>query len=247
MKILAECPVCSESEARPVSLRLDENGVALGTCQADHVFAVVSEHEPYEILFDAGAIALIDDYPREAVLDFIGARESFIEYFNRINTRLRWDAGFPPEGGWVETMRDEYENTWKRVSRQSERQLGAFCYLHLLFFGVAYVIDEAAVALRNRVVHQGYVPSNDEAKELGERVWVDLGDLRSNLGEIGNIAPWDDYLESQEKKVQALNAPGTPILTLDHCLMLNWGLKMGFAERLMLMRTHWRQAHYGRI
>jgi len=46
---------------------LQDSGIAIDTCSMGHQFAVVHQGQKFELLFESGALALIDGYPREAV------------------------------------------------------------------------------------------------------------------------------------------------------------------------------------
>jgi hypothetical protein len=175
MKLLAACPVCNPDQPKVVPIHLRDDGAADATCPVGHGFVVVSPHDKFEILFEAAALALLDDYPREAVTDFSAALEQFYAFFIQIVAARRTTASPEPPGiEVVEIDPDGAARAWQQIAAQSERQLGAFLYLHLLVTGKAYEIDKAGVELRNRVVHRGYLPTLAEASEYGERVWNDI-------------------------------------------------------------------------
>ena len=73
------------------------------------------------------------------------------------------------------------------MKKQSERQLGAFCLLYLLESGKPYLINMKVIAFRNKVVHEGYVPSSQEVAEWAEQVvkiiFDIVGELRSKYRE----------------------------------------------------------------
>lgn len=139
--------------------------------------AHILSREKFEVIFDFGALAFLDGYYREAVADFATALERFFEFFIRTVFRER--------GLSDETVKD----TWKLLSRQTERQLGAFAALYLLFTGRRpdFLHDKRLrVEFRNNVIHKGHIPSQEEAAAYSETVHALI---RKLLGELWEIAP----------------------------------------------------------
>ena len=65
----------------------------------------------------------------------------------------------------------EFRNSWKLVSNQSERQLGAFLFLYLNENRkTANYLSNPVVSFRNNVIHKGYIPTYREACDYGEDV-----------------------------------------------------------------------------
>jgi hypothetical protein len=65
----------------------------------------------------------------------------------------------------------EFAAAWKPVARQSERQLGSFIFTYLSATKKApKLLPDQKVEFRNKVIHQGRIPSREEAIEYGERV-----------------------------------------------------------------------------
>jgi hypothetical protein len=63
------------------------------------------------------------------------------------------------------------DQAWKLVSSQSERQFGAFVFLHAALVGTApEVLSMKQREFRNDVIHKGYIPARAEALDYGERV-----------------------------------------------------------------------------
>lgn len=82
---------------------------------------------------------------------FAASYERFLELFIRIVMKTKG------------TDDDKLAKGWKKVSRQSERQLGAFIFLYLMEFGdLPPLLGQAQIELRNKVIHQGYFPAKDE-------------------------------------------------------------------------------------
>lgn len=139
-------------------------------CNHGHVSRVILETQKFEILFDMGAAALLDGYCREAVSSFAAAQERFHEFCIKV---------FLAKQGIPE---NEFNATWKLVSNQSERQVGAYYFLYLLHFNAAPATSQKAVEFRNRVIHKGYIPSSEDASEYGEFVYdYILGTLKGMM------------------------------------------------------------------
>lgn len=137
-------------------------------------FSQLSE-EKFILLFDLGALALLDGYTKEAVSTFASSYERFIEFCIKV---ICIDKSVPV---------DSFLTTWKTMTKQSERQIGAFYILQLLEFGeTKYIIPEKRSNFRNKVIHQGYIPKSDEAIEYGEYI---LSTIDSILIELKNKAP----------------------------------------------------------
>jgi hypothetical protein len=130
------------------------------------------QNEKFEVLFDMGALALIDGYKQEAVSCFASSLERFHEWCILvwlINNGVSFEA---------------YEKIWKTVSAQSERQLGAFYFLYLQEFKENPVIfnnkmdtyknkdnqKQIVVKFRNDVTHNGYIPKYEQVDEYGEHL-----------------------------------------------------------------------------
>jgi hypothetical protein len=142
-------------------------------CPQGHRIRIVLENPKFELLFESGIRALQDGYFREAISSFAAALERFYEFLTQ--SHFVTDLGKLPES---------FVATWKIMSKQSERQLGAFCMLYLRDFGEsAPLFDKAFVKesgfklgvegndpvyFRNLVTHQGYIPKREHALAYGE-------------------------------------------------------------------------------
>lgn len=134
-------------------------------CDEGHDCHVVLQNHPFEILFESGALALIDGYPREAVTSFAAALERFFEFY--VLTILR-QRDFASEA---------VESTWKLVAVQSERQFGSFVIAHLFESGQPFVLKRQLTEFRNKVVHKGYMATTQEAVEYGAAILALMDDI----------------------------------------------------------------------
>ncbi len=133
------------------------------TCSRGHKSYFQLSEEKFELLFDLGALALIDGYAKEAVSTFASAYERFIEYYIKV---ICMSKNVPFEN---------FIKTWKTMIKQSERQLGAFYFLQLIETGSTnFILDEKWVNFRNRVIHQGYIPKSSEAIAYGEYLLTNI-------------------------------------------------------------------------
>lgn len=120
-------------------------------CEKGHKTTVSLQQKKFEILFDYGAMALLDGYPREAFSSLAASLERFLEFC--IKVILFHNS----------ITKSEFENIWKYVLKQSERQLGAFYFVYLLEFKKApEKINDKYYEFRNKVIHQGYIPKHKE-------------------------------------------------------------------------------------
>ena len=100
--------------------QLTDSGIHPVNCNHGHEFVIIFSGAKFEVLFDIGMNAINDGYAREAVSSFTSSLERFYEFFisysahkNQIDDSI-------------------YEQAWKDISNQSERQLGAYIFTYLL-------------------------------------------------------------------------------------------------------------------
>ncbi len=178
MRLAITCMACFQADGKPsdeaVSVEMRDDGLYSVTCRRGHTTITAIQEQKFEILFDLGAMALLDGYPREAVSSIAAALERFYEYCIQVIS-LKHGIAY-----------ELFTVAWKPLSRQSERQLGAFLFLYLLENKRALdpsIVDAkpsvsfaAANRLtwtefRNNVIHKGYIPSTDEVLAYGDLVY----------------------------------------------------------------------------
>ena len=243
MKLLVTCPLCRE--AAPQHALLRDDGAADVECVNGHSFVVVSRHAKYEILFESASLALLEGYPREAAFGFCSSLEQFYAWFLQEVTQFR-----PSDDSGTLSMdlvdKCEHDKTWRLVSAQSQRQLGAFFFSYLSFTGRAYSFVDLKwlTTMRNKVVHQGLLVTPGDAKSLGEKVWKEIRRLEDEL--VDQITtPVDDELHSRIDRIQEESCH--PVIEHEHAIMLSRDQDMGsFNERLMQLRTKLPGVRYGR-
>ncbi|MHB9098913.1 MAG: hypothetical protein ACYC5X_13945 [Syntrophales bacterium] len=113
----------------------------------------------FEILFQLGANAIADGYSRDAVGSFTASLERFYEFYIKLICTKH------------EMSVDLIENSWKKVSNQSERQLGAYIFLYAVENNEEpELLKPSDITFRNEVIHKGKIPSKDEAIKYGEKI-----------------------------------------------------------------------------
>lgn len=143
----------------PKYVELRDDGRYEFTCENGHATVTVLQEQKFEVLFDLGAYAILDGYYREAVASFTSSLERFYEFFIKASLF---------EDGLEEDLIIE---SWKKVSSQSERQLGAFIFLYLKFFSDSpALLRTKQVQFRNEVIHKGKIPSREEAIKYGQEI-----------------------------------------------------------------------------
>jgi hypothetical protein len=159
------CPQCLplsvHSAALPLaSVQLQDTNKYSMTCNEGHRSTFVLQNQRFELLYETGAQAIIDGYYREAISSFAAALERAYEFFSTacmIQRGCSWDA----------------LDSAKKLNHLSERELGAFITLYTLEIGSApELLHRNLVELRNKVVHQGRIPTRAEALKFGEAVLV---------------------------------------------------------------------------
>jgi len=168
-------------------VELQDNGLYSATCSNGHKTLTILQEQKFEILFDFGALALLDGYPREAVTSMAAALERFYEfYISVICIKNNIDI-------------TNLKKTWKHVASQSERQFGAYLFTFLIdhkgseppiidnrkpsFTDISKKNTKNWKEFRNAVVHKGYIPTYLETLEYGNIVYCHINELITDLKE----------------------------------------------------------------
>jgi hypothetical protein len=157
--------VCAECDPRPsVSPwfveTIREDGLYTGKCPQGHDLLLATQTLRHEMLFEIALNAIADGYYREAVSSFAASVERFYEFAIRVFCSSR------------AIEQSAFEEAWRKVASQSERQLGAYVFLHLLEFGAPPpLLSNRMTELRNDVVHRGSLPERTGALTFGGAVY----------------------------------------------------------------------------
>jgi len=170
-------------DLQPVEIR--DDGLYSSTCNKGHTTLTVIQQQKFEVLFDFGAMALIDGYPREAVTSIAASLERFYEFYV-VATCLKYEMELA-----------DFQKAWKHVVNQSERQFGAYIFAFLIdhnggqppiidnkkpnFDGLSKGKIKTWKEFRNAVVHKGYIPSISETIAYGNIVYLHLNELIIDL------------------------------------------------------------------
>lgn len=159
MKFPITCMECQKENGIPScefkKLELTNEFYFPFTCSKGHKSITILQNERFEILFDFAYEAYINNYYRESVFNAASAIERFHEFFIKVITLKNLNG--------ISNCSQIVDKTWKELSRQSERQLGAFYMIYLNEFKeVPEKIKGNNIEFRNKVVHKGFIPNKDE-------------------------------------------------------------------------------------
>ncbi len=160
-------------------VELNDENLYEFVCPKGHKALTQLQEQKFEILFDLASLALIDGYTKEAVASYSSSLERFIEYYILI-TSLK-----------SKVTNDDFGKTWKQMAKQSERQLGAYFILRLMEKKPTNW-EEDRSTFRNKVIHQGYIPSSKEAIDYSQYV---LTFIQNTLKELYETSK--EYLEKK--------------------------------------------------
>lgn len=191
MRLRISCMQCFKEQGHPsdymMSVELRNDGLYAAVCEKGHRTLTVLQQQKFEVLFDLGAMALLDGYPREAISSIVAALERFYEFYARV---ICLKHGVDP---------DLLNRAWKHVENQSERQFGAYVFVSMLdrptmapmsIEDLQPTLQSASKtntrtwrSFRNAVVHKGYIPSTPEALAYGDLAFMHINQLLQQLKE----------------------------------------------------------------
>lgn len=166
MKILTTCMKCSMDN--PFTLvrvegfvPIQENDLYHFTCINGHDNLLEIQAFKFEILFESGLCAIKDKYFLESGLSLTASIERFYEFFIRIVMKANGLTS------------DIFEKIFKNISNQSERQFGAFVCIYGLIYkeNPPILLSKKSVEFRNKVVHKGYLPNENEVLEYAKEIF----------------------------------------------------------------------------
>lgn len=135
----------------------DQHFVLRTRCEHGHRTSWIVQHQRFELLFELGVYAIVDSYTREAIMNFATAWERFMEFYIEVAMKS--------------TPLDARTQLLRMIKSRSERELGAFAAVFTMTEGaVPPGLSESSIAMRNRIAHHGYIPTEIEAKGFGEEV-----------------------------------------------------------------------------
>ncbi|AXK52374.1 hypothetical protein [Pseudomonas protegens] len=211
MKVKIPCFKCFELDGvkEPVFsfLELGESNIHEVICTRGHkTFIALTQHK-HEILFEIGAMALADGYPREAIATIAAALERFYELCMRVISSS------------MEVPEEQLHAAWRLIDVASERQFGAFIFSMLLWSKECpEVIDNKKPTLpntsrgdtknwkefRNAVIHKGLIPSECVAIEYCELVYAHINEL-TKIMTLRHEEAWLSEAQKQEAVARHAN------------------------------------------
>jgi hypothetical protein len=193
VKVSLSCIQCKTSEGhKAYEFELRDNNTYLITCEQGHESIIFFESHKFELLFEMGIYAVMDGYFREVVSNFAASIERFHEFSIEVFSQYLFRNVNSETSNLLiqQEITNEYDKTWKMISNQSERQLGAYTMLYLSTFKYApELIKNKHIEFRNKVIHKGYFPTEKETIEYA----VDIFNyLQLKLIELKDYM--DDYV-----------------------------------------------------
>jgi hypothetical protein len=153
-------------------------------CSRGHKNLSVIDGQKFEVLLQSGADALHSGFTLEAAATFSAALERFFEFCTKVMLVHK------------EMDMDLFDEMFKEMARQSERQLGAFMALHALVLGIPFVPNKDIAPFRNSVIHKGKIPTPEDAQTFCGNVYSEIfrtADLlRQNCQEAINTVIAED-------------------------------------------------------
>ena len=164
MKIPLTCMICLREAGlkEPVghALVIRDDGLYYFQCEQSHESVTCLQEQKFELLFETALNAIRDGYQREAVASFTASYERFMEFFLQVILRRH------------NVTEEVSGDAWKKVSKQSERQLGAYVLMYSQEFNkLPPMLSNSMIELRNKVIHQGHFPVKEKAVSYGRAVF----------------------------------------------------------------------------
>ncbi|MBN5150095.1 hypothetical protein JY458_03845 [Stenotrophomonas maltophilia] len=155
MKYHSSCPACSQGkedfDIAPITVEYFDTLGGTYKCRNGHERYAVIQGPKFQVLMASGAEALFAGFTLEACTTFSAATERFYECM--LKAMLL-------KSGLTEEL---IELQFKEMSRQSERQLGAFMSQYAIHTGTAFVPSKKLTERRNEYVHKAVVPNHEAA------------------------------------------------------------------------------------
>ncbi|SFU95399.1 hypothetical protein [Pseudomonas sp. OV546] len=166
MKVHAMCHECQLFGGNPLRSLMEveyyESEVTYTTCKAGHKSVVLFNSQKFEILLESSANAILAGFTLEAASSISAAYERFFEFAILVLCKSHG------------ITRKQTDEAFKQVSKQSERQVGAFLFLYLIVFKKTYKLNQDISTTRNKIIHQGHIPTPEEVLSFGDMVYREV-------------------------------------------------------------------------
>lgn len=199
---------------------IQENDLYHFKCMNGHDNLLEIQAFKFEILFESGLCAIKDKYFLESGLSLTAAIERFYEFFIRIVMKANGLTS------------DVFEKIFKNITNQSERQYGAF----LCIYGMIYkenppvLLSNRFVEFRNKVVHKGYLPNENEVMEYAKEVYKIIKFYYSKLLSEYHKHIFDYLFEIQKQRrvdnKELIDKLKVPITSMAPCFAITHTLNL---------------------
>jgi hypothetical protein len=167
------------------------------TCDRGHRNLEYVQEADWEVLITSAGLALSEGYPMEAVSAIAAGVERFAEFATKAICKS------------FNTSDDVIETTWKQVSRQSERQIGAFAFVYAARFNSAPpMMPPKQVEVRNAVIHRGAQPRPEQVEIYGDAAMTFVFAVHDALSTSYEAALKSTYLDQVAEKAKRLQERG---------------------------------------
>ncbi len=192
MKIKFQCNKCFLENINTYDfVQVRDEDLYQYKCSRGHVNLYFLKNEKFELLMESALYAIHDGYYREAVSSLTSSLERLQEFLIKVLFRK------------YNTSEKVFETAWKKVSQQSERQLGAFIFLYVKEYReLPDNLTDSERKFRNSVIHKGKFPTYEETLKYGQRI---LDITYSNLNKIRESLEHIIREMSEEKQQLMLN------------------------------------------
>lgn len=161
MRLPLACMQCFRERDQPDDAlyyaEVTDDGLYHLTCRNGHATTTCLQEQKFEVLYELAANAILDGYYREAVVSFTSSLESFYEFYLRVIARKRHVA------------EEKFEEAWKRIATQSDRQLGAYTFTHTGARFTPTTLDRFPNQLPKQSNSSRHHPDTDR----GRRLWAE--------------------------------------------------------------------------
>jgi hypothetical protein len=205
VQMFTMCMECMKELGRPsfepFLVPYYDDRVGYVECSRGHKSAILLQSHKFEVLLESGASALAAGFTLEAASTFSAALERFYEFCLQVlSTQRNMSSAV-------------YEQMFKPMARQSERQLGAFMALHAVELGIAYSPNHRIAEFRNNVIHKGQIPTPEEAYDFCGKVYAEIFNLYETFSKTFSTAVQD--VAARDLTARSNQLPkGTPTATV---------------------------------
>ena len=148
------------------------------TCPAKHYARVLLGNPKHEILFQMAAYSILDDNYRDDVATFGSSLEEFWEFAVQCIAASEGVEPLPVPRVKGGGRKERFKRAWREVFKpEPPEPTRATC------------VDRGGLRVRNRVLHEGYVPTKDEAFDFADKVLVRVAPAMQTL-RWKMVEPW---------------------------------------------------------